>query len=282
MERPDPHTRRKGTHSILASILFLLSSTVDATCYRRDGNPVVPNKDIATWRECNPGAGVTTCCSEIDLCLDNGLCLGFGGPGVFYIQGCTDSSWPKSSCPAYCDGPDDGYGNIRVWRCTDDGNYCCGFNDCCGDKTIARFSVPNPNSGAHPPIPGSTSPSSPSSASEQTQTRSSVDVSAADETNSSAPESVSAGSDDAALRVGLGVGISLGVLLLALVGWIAWDWRRGAGGDIFAGGGHVQNNYQTWPPPQEVSAHGGHGQNYQGWPPQEMHSTTPARELYGS
>ena len=144
-----------------------------------------------------------------------------------------------------------------------------------------------------------------------------MDVSAADETNSSAPESVSAGSDDAALRVGLGVGISLGVLLLALVGWIAWDWRRRASGKVVPasldgqeptraemsaegahvpnyqawpstqeissrGGGHVQNNYQTWPPPQEVSAHGEHGQNYQGWPPQEMHSTTPARELYGS
>lgn len=53
----------------------------------------------------DPNADVSHCCTLVDECLSNGLCVKGGGEttGVKYERGaCTDQGWDHPSCPSDC------------------------------------------------------------------------------------------------------------------------------------------------------------------------------------
>src|SRR5271156_5784932 len=74
----------------------LLFSTSDAdTCYWPDGSTSAYSLacgDGAAYRCCN--AEDSTCANNLELCSDG---------GEYYIGACSNSTWPQSDCPNYCE-----------------------------------------------------------------------------------------------------------------------------------------------------------------------------------
>lgn len=84
-----------------AGFLPVLVSTQASNCYRVDGEL---QDSKYGWVPCSPDRPSSPCCSGIDYCLDNGLCLNAGVVNnVFTIQGCTDPSW-GGDCRKFCPG----------------------------------------------------------------------------------------------------------------------------------------------------------------------------------
>lgn len=73
-----------------------------ATCYDIFGSPQ------SSFYPCNSSAEVSTCCSYVDYCLSNGLCLDDGANNAMTQQGCTDPNW-DSPCHTFCTS------NNRKW-----------------------------------------------------------------------------------------------------------------------------------------------------------------------
>jgi len=68
-------------------------------CYRQDGTAQDPTHD---WQVCFPDAEVSHCCSTVDYCADNGLCINAGvSNNHITVQGCTDVNWGKP-CQRRC------------------------------------------------------------------------------------------------------------------------------------------------------------------------------------
>ena len=62
----------------------------------------LPNGTVNTnLVPCDPGSEVSTCCSTVDFCLSNGLCMDAGGNNGLTIQGCTAQNW-GSPCNLHC------------------------------------------------------------------------------------------------------------------------------------------------------------------------------------
>ena len=84
-----------------ASALGLARLARSANCFKVDGQ--VQDSQFG-WKACNPAVAAGPCCSAVDYCLDNGLCLNAGVVNnVYTVQGCTDASW-GGKCRKYCAG----------------------------------------------------------------------------------------------------------------------------------------------------------------------------------
>ena len=81
------------------SFLTLAGFAHAKICYRQDGTAQDPTHD---WQVCFPDAEVSHCCSTVDYCADNGLCINAGvSNNHITVQGCTDVNWGKP-CQRRC------------------------------------------------------------------------------------------------------------------------------------------------------------------------------------
>ncbi len=190
---------------LLISLLPGQPATVSAlaNCYNYRGELV------NGWSPCNQDATVSTCCGSVDFCLSNGLCLDTAGDNFYTVQGCTDPSW-GAPCSKLC-ADDDFSGNYSLlWICAQHNNqYCCGADNTCCDSTAssAQFiTLPTFTVVARPPGTTSTTPASATSTTPISSPTSSP-------TGSQTP---SPAHDNDALKIGLAVGLSLGLSILGL------------------------------------------------------------------
>ncbi|KAK0721910.1 hypothetical protein B0T26DRAFT_673674 [Lasiosphaeria miniovina] len=155
----------------LAAVIFLWCacfftfSTQAATlesspCYRYDGTlNDYSYKGFDKFFSCKPEQEVSHCCYGLDLCLDNGLCMGFSPDlkkdRVLTLAGCTNPSWPLP-CPQHFvrdrhDVPD-GWPKITLWACNTYSEYCVsskevagvdpGGASCCANTSLRITGIP--------------------------------------------------------------------------------------------------------------------------------------------
>lgn len=85
----------------LAAILsFGISPVLAATptCYYSDKSTIAEYDT-----PCNSSASISSCCTDTDFCLDNGLCLSYYN--LIYQGSCTDREW-RPGCQAFSSGPE--------------------------------------------------------------------------------------------------------------------------------------------------------------------------------
>ncbi|KAL3476222.1 hypothetical protein BJX99DRAFT_228420 [Aspergillus californicus] len=186
---------------VLDLFLLLQLHTVHATatCYAPDGTAVTDTK----YAPCIAILGEFSMCCRLndtnpDQCYSNGLCY---NDNEYWRDYCTDQTWSSPNCLSNttCDAANGGSSNgtARLNICPD-GSYCCGTNnDCCtpaGEFTLKATLV-------------------------------------AMSSNSSSTAIITAGGskvgEDRTVAVGAGVGVSLGVLALAMLGaGFLWGRRK--------------------------------------------------------
>ncbi|KXJ89016.1 hypothetical protein Micbo1qcDRAFT_165789 [Microdochium bolleyi] len=127
-------------------ILALAAGSQAVTCFNSKGQPWSFNKDlpVEAWQPCNSTASVTSCCSPRDYCMTNGLCMDAVIDNMMSQQGCTSNAWDAKPCRNYCaGGVSDLAGFHFLWRC-DGQAHCCGNNrstTCCNDPGVKTFVV---------------------------------------------------------------------------------------------------------------------------------------------
>ncbi|KAI0858843.1 hypothetical protein F4860DRAFT_287263 [Xylaria cubensis] len=184
------------------------------SCYYASGQTAKSNPGKVGLVPCDPAIEVSNCCTETDLCLGNGLCLGLNANNALTFQGCTRPDWPKA-CSHGFEWP------FRVmvaqypyvWPCRFGFNtpYCVGENaSCCADEDnwvyLPKFSnihlAGNTDYIIH-------------------DTRSTVDNIVADATLSTSDR----------IALGVGIGLPFVAILVALGQWLfpnapLWLWKR--------------------------------------------------------
>ncbi|KAK0704466.1 hypothetical protein B0H67DRAFT_350426 [Lasiosphaeris hirsuta] len=209
------------------SALGLAGIAESANCYKVDGKL---QDTKYGWKPCNPDAAASPCCSAIDYCLDNGLCLNAGVVNNYItVQGCTDPTW-GGSCRKYCAGSMDSNGYVGITICDGSNNACCGDKGtCCSGET---FPLPFFTNLKHPPKSESTSQDSTTTTTPLALPTSSGTGSPSQTPKTSSPgaptssDPAAAANSDQVLKVGLGVGLPLGLLLLAIIAYLIWELRK--------------------------------------------------------
>ncbi|KAL3470224.1 hypothetical protein BJX99DRAFT_267632 [Aspergillus californicus] len=199
---------------ILCLGLFSVLST--ATCYYPNGNPAT--RDV----QCTSGAN-SSCCGRGSICLDNGFCLSATQPFGLSRGSCTDPKFDIDECPKACtDIQTNGGCDIVLYNNTDDGiYYCCNsiVNNATGKQPTCAWDVEPFTLASARLIPGVAL----------------LDdyVVRSDDTNTTAPSTESdpecAASDTASKNnaaIGAGVGVPLGVVALAAIGWALYERRK--------------------------------------------------------
>lgn len=127
----------------LFSIIILIYAlaafaAMPRTCYHITGEPVRQSPGRPKFIPCDPSAEVGNCCSEVDMCMGNGVCLGLDAFNGYTFQACTHPDWPEA-CSHGFKWP----GTIirgfyaHVWQCRYGYStpYCVGENaSCCDDE----------------------------------------------------------------------------------------------------------------------------------------------------
>lgn len=98
----------KHVKHVLFALLGVRHVMSAASCYDMNGNIL----DSAAMSLCNPSATGKTdshsaCCNTVnhDACLSTGVCLASwssGSDSMFWVGGCTDSTWQDPACARYC------------------------------------------------------------------------------------------------------------------------------------------------------------------------------------
>jgi hypothetical protein len=150
-------------YALLLTKSTLILGLESQPCYRYDGTLSEYNYNgFDKFYPCHPDQAVSHCCYGLDICLDNGLCMGFGPAlgkdRILVMGGCTDATWPLP-CPQYFVGNrhnvPSGLYKINVWLCAigeDIGEYCIGSKDvkgvgewdasCCANASLRIKDIP--------------------------------------------------------------------------------------------------------------------------------------------
>ncbi|KAI1343429.1 hypothetical protein F5Y15DRAFT_370028 [Xylariaceae sp. FL0016] len=182
-----------------------LATTVPQ-CFNLAAHPASNLLDEQALVPCDPQAEVSNCCLESDLCMGNGLCLDLEEDNAFTIQGCTDQSWPEACLHGFRRSRAEiAQAYSYAWACRHSYKtpYCLGEDaSCCADELnlvyLQQFS------GIHYAGEPGQRPSEPDS----------------DDGQPESPESK--GGLEISDRIALGVGIGLPVLaiIVALGQWL--------------------------------------------------------------
>ncbi|GAW11385.1 hypothetical protein ANO14919_007290 [Xylariales sp. No.14919] len=133
---------------LLVQASTALAAATERTCYHITGEPTRHSPGRPKFIPCDPDAAVSNCCSESDLCMGNGVCLGLDAFNAFTFQGCTHPDWPEA-CSHGFRWPDTISAGFyaHVWQCRYGYStpYCTGQNaSCCEDESgwvyLPRFS----------------------------------------------------------------------------------------------------------------------------------------------
>src|ERR1700733_9076415 len=78
-----------------AAATAIIAQAEAQACYSTDGS-------LATnMYPCFPDRPISQCCTNVDYCLSNGLCMDAGGDNDITVEGCTDQEW-SAPCNTYC------------------------------------------------------------------------------------------------------------------------------------------------------------------------------------
>src|ERR1700748_871800 len=81
---------------LVVIILFSSPLTEALTCYGQNGQAIGAGNGWDSGYAnniCNASAAISACCSTLDLCLSNGLCVDTGTDNALAVEGCTDQNW---------------------------------------------------------------------------------------------------------------------------------------------------------------------------------------------
>ncbi|KAN0072206.1 hypothetical protein V8E54_009935 [Elaphomyces granulatus] len=200
------------------------------SCYWVDGS-LWASSDQLQLMPCDPNAKVSPCCNAPNYCLDNGLCLDTNtegiGNNIFSIQGCTDPNWPPP-CNRYCQNPSP-RSYINLLECQAGPGYdyyCCGsdISSCSNTAALVKIAAATwlslPGGGAATstltnPSTTSTSPSTSLPPTPPTPTQGAIQ-----------PSSQQGAGEDRSVAIGLGAGIPLAVLFIAVITFTGWQLKR--------------------------------------------------------
>ncbi|PVH70648.1 hypothetical protein DL98DRAFT_597644 [Cadophora sp. DSE1049] len=226
-----------------ATLLLLAAKSITAAqpkCYFPDGTTVeaghVPcNQTIST-----PSA----CCDPLDSCSTSGFCL--GRTGLPYRGSCTDQNWGSENCPKQFNtcvtdpSTETPYGRwTAVFSCspvgTINGEFCCDYSnsESCCPSNFTQFSTGEafkPGADAREAAIASSAIAS-AMAANGTGTSAACTATSAPAETSSGGKLVASdcpkGKGDLGTKVGLGVGIPLGVLVFAILAFLGWrEWSK--------------------------------------------------------
>jgi hypothetical protein len=304
MEANDGWRPRPQGVFLLAVLATTIIRSVDAAvCYKVNGQ-ADPNGSLVP---CNPNAAVSMCCSSSDYCLSNGLCLNSGGNNGFSIQGCTDQNWGalcQMRCPVskagtfllfslgilalpgypyiFCrrTSPDywlaayDGY--LYLQMCSGlngvDNPLCCGDDYTCCSVTASVITTIPLFTALSRPGTAATSPT----ALTTTMSRSQTNTPPSSTVTSAPTESAGTGGGGLTQStiVGLGVGIPLGLALIASLVFLGWQLMK-RNNTPSKSSPETGFNPPYHPPPGTDPTHA--SQNYYTSPP--AHTESPITEL---
>jgi len=233
-------------------VLSLLSASVNAaagTCYYPDGKTIEPNH-----LPCNQTiSAASACCDPLDSCSTSGFCL--GRSGWIYRGSCTDQGWGSANCAKQFEqclnsksskqyGAEARHSNemadpethapenfwAAVWSCSPPGEevkeFCCGYSSesCCNSS----FTLGTTGVAFKPGFDALVqSISRAAVASATAGSTSSASANAAQATSSRIPEENCANSNgDLGTKVGVGVGVPLGVLAIGILTFLFWRESR--------------------------------------------------------
>ncbi|MCJ1287490.1 hypothetical protein MMC26_006842 [Xylographa opegraphella] len=217
--------------SLVSFLLLLLlcpftSAASSPICYAADG---IQSANFA----CNPDQTYSACCMPGFECISNGLCA--PGPNItgaitpFYVGDCTDPTWSSPECLKQC--ANSGGNGVQPCASAGPGNFCCyGLSnaDCCSNSTL----VFNLGVGT---IVSVSSMASTTSTTSMTSTATSLILTSTaffppsvTSSPSAVTSSAAASTNNAvAIGVGAGVGIPLGLALIAgLLYFLVWKPRQ--------------------------------------------------------
>ncbi|KAJ1327016.1 cell wall integrity and stress response component [Microdochium nivale] len=219
---------------LLASVLLAAGSRA-AQCFNSRGAPWTfnPDRPIEGWVPCNATASVTNCCSPRDYCMSNGLCMDAVVENMITQQGCTSDKWDARPCRNYCAGIEsDPNGFHFLWRCNGQ-SHCCSTNattTCCNDRNVKTFVV---EVGQLLHQPGMVAVSESVFANLNSLQSSSTNSGAsgtsgnqAAATGTDADKSSSSSGTPQSLIIGLAIGCTLALLLIAALVFFALQFRR--------------------------------------------------------
>ncbi|KAM3087452.1 hypothetical protein ACMFMG_001539 [Clarireedia jacksonii] len=222
-------TRLRWLYGGIAASIFTLTLAADAssTCWYPDGITAEP-----AHVPCNQTiSGASACCDPNDSCTTSGMCL--GASGWVYRGSCTDSSWKSGNCANQftdCITEPTGRKPYRtwtaLWACSDLGlplsEFCCGYangESCCPSK----FELGVTGQAFKPGDDQRVKNISAAAIAKYTSTSTIPTVASAVSSVATASSTPSACPDpDLGTKVGLGVGVPLGVLAAGILGWLFW------------------------------------------------------------
>lgn len=232
-------------------IFFTLSRpSLQQTCYYPDGS--IANTDRACILE---GQDFSFCCGQNYACLANKVCSNTisSASGINLVRGsCTDHSWESEFCPNFCTGVDqnDSGGNAMefcsgdIWLCDSNekpSNCSTGENtvtllggtDALTTIGVAPAVTPSTSSSSSSTTSSSTSTTSTESSSTSTSTSSSTSPTDQSSTSppqpaaaSGTPEASSSSGLSTGAKAGIGIGVPLGVMAIAVIAYFAWRQGR--------------------------------------------------------
>ncbi|PMD25451.1 hypothetical protein NA56DRAFT_642453 [Hyaloscypha hepaticicola] len=207
------------------------------TCYTFNAFVGVTN---STWGiPCGPGPGIQTCCNSGDFCLSNDTCytpttkygqgvmnLSQPYPYNWYVAGCTDPTYTAPQCSNLC------YGYLGLIKPCSGDNWSCGCSlgvTCtCDNSGGTNFTmVPPSQLSTLASISGKTAitwTSSTTSSSTYSSIITSSTTSSTAVTSTSSPPPAPSSNNDT--KIGAGVGVPLGIIVLVASGLAFFFWRR--------------------------------------------------------
>ena len=225
MSRPSTLTRDIFLTSLLYIFILSLPSCT-AICYYPDGVHVAP-QDVP----CNGGSSDGVCCGPGYACLSNLICmrnnqtLDNHSSQKFVRGSCTDRKWLSAACPSFCLGNQVGGEGMKKCEDSTDDSYCCLQGTQCTSKcnkgpVIIRFQ-------GEPSVVttvGVTATTSQVLSTDESSTRAgSASQTTTESSATSSPavrETRSHSRTD--LKVGVGVGVPLGLIALVLGVYVIW------------------------------------------------------------
>ncbi|KFY19016.1 hypothetical protein V493_08194 [Pseudogymnoascus sp. VKM F-4281 (FW-2241)] len=219
----------KSALSLAATLVVALLPIASAntiTCYGYDGKP---------WANNVLCPGSQTCCGEHGVCQGNKLCNSqSNGQGEVIRGPCALKKYDPKLCGEICLYDEVNERFPRVTICKDDGKYCCDNDESCCAKgkgvvlnglgNVVGKAEPDPSSTSMDPSQISTTDPSPSTTSPIIPTA--VSETTAPFQSTTSPEPTAAGGLATGAKIGIGVGVPVGVLAAAGLAAFLWFRRR--------------------------------------------------------
>lgn len=268
---------------LLLAPLLIASVNAAATCWYPDNKTSEP-----THVPCNQTISTASaCCDPNDSCSVSGFCL--GASGFVYRGSCTDQSWGSANCPnqfeqclkseietqagvrksrlmmSLCIDPETQKPEpfwAAVWSCAEPGGaptkFCCSFGteSCCNSSfTLGTTGVAfKPGLDAFVQSISAAAVSS-AMASATTGTTASPAQATASQNSQGVQANCTSTGDDLGTKIGVGVGVPLGVLAIGVLSFLFWreSRRRNIGAGIslvdLKGAGEAYRSPQPWKGP---------------------------------